>query len=297
MEIKLKKFRFVLLLIFPLLFSTKVNAQGKVINSFHSPANVKKFADFLFCQKDYLRSFYEYRNYLKHESNDTVRFKIAIGFQQMKRYTEALGDFKGLFFNSKFVNSARNEFFKTLFLDDSLNYIRQIYNSPFYQTDDSLKIPLKLSLSASLLLIDPLPDSSLFSRAFSTNASKKMLVLYLRRRTLSYKDPATAALLSTVVPGLGKIYTENYSDGITAFLFTTVLGYIAYDNFRAHHLFRAWLFAGLTGLFYGGNIYGSYSAAQIFNAKVRFNFTETVKSFLKKKNYFIPKYKFLCKGK
>jgi TM2 domain-containing membrane protein YozV len=295
MEIKLQKLRFVFLLIFALPLPAKVNAQGKAINSMHSPVNVRKFADYLFCRKDYLRSFYEYRNYLKSESNDTVRFKIAIAFQQMQRYTEALDNFKGLFFNSDFVNSARNEFFKTLFLDDSLNYIRQIAGNSFYQTEDSLKIPLKLSLASGLLLNEALPDSSLFSRVFSTPDSKKMIGFYSRRKNLPYKNPTTAALLSTVIPGLGKIYTENYSDGITAFLFSTVLGYIAYDNFRAHHSFRAWLFTGLTGLFYGGNIYGSYAAAQIFNAKVRFNFTEEVKSFLKKKNYFIPEYKFLCR--
>ncbi len=290
MKIKLS----ILFLIFLLLLSSSAKAQLSSVKSLHSPSMVKKFADYLFCQKDYLRSFYEYRNYIRTQKDDTVRFKMALVLRKLKRYDEALTYFKGLFFNSDFNDDARNEYFKTLFVADRLNLVLQNAGNSFYQTEDSLSVPLKLSLTAALLSKPKLPDSSLFSRAFSSPAFKEMIAFYDKRKSLPYKAPATAALLSAVLPGAGKIYTENYGDGITAFLFTTVLGYLSYDNFRAHHQFRAWLFTGLTALFYGGNIYGSYAAAQIFNAKVRFNFAEEVKSFLNAKNYFVKKYNFLC---
>ncbi len=37
----------------------------------HSPKNIKKFADFLFCDKDYLRAIDEYKKYLEVVNNDT----------------------------------------------------------------------------------------------------------------------------------------------------------------------------------------------------------------------------------
>ena len=267
-------------------------AQSSGVNPFYRPENIKKFAEYLFKQKDYLRSFYEYSRYLRTQNNDTVRFKIALGFQRMHRYAEALTHFEGLFFNSSFTNQSRNEFFKTLFLSDSLKYLTKIADKKFYRTCDSLRIPVKLAFAAKLFLKSPLPDSVAFSRAFDGNEKPAMNKFYSERKSLPYKEPLTAALLSTAVPGLGKIYTGNYGDGITAFIFTTALGYIAYDNFGAGHNFRAWLFSGLTALFYGGNIYGSYAAAQIFNAKVNFNFIEKVGKYLESKNFFIPEYKF-----
>ncbi len=273
---------------------TKISAQNKLSSPFHSPDMRKKFGDFLFCQKDYLRSFYEYRSYLQKENNDTVRFKIALAFQRMKRYDESLTYFKGLFFNSAFQNRARNEFFKTLFLKDSLSFLEEISGNPFYQTEDSLNVPLKLSYSAALITGNGLPDSVSFARLFGNTHFKKMIDLYAERGKLEYKNSVTAAILSSVIPGAGKIYTENYGDGITAFLFCAVLGYTAFDNFRANHKFRAWLFSGLATYFYAGNIYGSYSAAQIFNATVKFDFVEKVKKFLDKENYFIPKFYLGC---
>jgi TM2 domain-containing membrane protein YozV len=103
-----------------------------------------------------------------------------------------------------------------------------------------------------------------------------------------------ASLLSALIPGLGKVYSNEISDGIFSFLATGLLSYLAYDNFKADHRFRGWLFTGLASIFYVGNIYGSYAAAQIFNAQVKYDFNLRLDSFIKSNNYFIPEYDF-CK--
>ena len=102
------------------------------------------------------------------------------------------------------------------------------------------------------------------------------------------KNPVKAAWLSTIIPGAGKIYTEDYGDGITAFLFVGVLTYLAVDNFNADHDFRGYLFSALSAYFYAGNIYGSYSSAQIFNVKYRTSIDNDIKKFLESVNYFQP---------
>ena len=77
-------------------------------------------------------------------------------------------------------------------------------------------------------------------------------------------------------------------------LATGLLAFLAYDNFRADHEARAWIFTGLGAFFYAGNIYGSIASAQIFNAKIDFDFNEGLRLFLEKENYFLPQYDF-CK--
>ena len=51
---------------------------------------------------------------------------------------------------------------------------------------------------------------------------------------------------------------------------------------------------GFAAFFYTGNIYGSVAAAQIFNARIDFEFQNGLKIFLEQENYFLPEYDF-CK--
>ena len=88
---------------------------------------------------------------------------------------------------------------------------------------------------------------------------------------------------------MGKIYTGEIGDGITAFLSTAVSAYLAYSNFKNDHQFRGWLFTGLTAFFYTGNIYGSAVSAQTYNARIQINFEKEVKLFFEQRNYFLPR--------
>lgn len=98
--------------------------------------------------------------------------------------------------------------------------------------------------------------------------------------------------MSAIIPGSGKMYVGEWSDGIAAFLVTGLFAFLAYDNFRADHTTRAWIFTGLGAFFYAGNVYGSIASAQIFNARVDFKFNDGLKLFLEEKNYFVPEYDF-----
>ncbi|HEY6438358.1 MAG TPA: hypothetical protein VIY47_17360, partial [Ignavibacteriaceae bacterium] len=107
-----------------------------------------------------------------------------------------------------------------------------------------------------------------------------------------YKSPALAGILSAVIPGSGKMYVGEWGDGITGLLITGLFAFLAYDNFKADHTARAWIFTGIGAFFYAGNIYGSIASAQIFNARIDFDFNNGLKLFLDQENYFLPKYDF-----
>nr|MCU0345197.1 hypothetical protein [Ignavibacterium sp.] len=45
---------------------------------FNSPQNIKLFADYLFCDKDYLRAIDEYEKYISLVEDDSIQFKICL---------------------------------------------------------------------------------------------------------------------------------------------------------------------------------------------------------------------------
>jgi len=108
-----------------------------------------------------------------------------------------------------------------------------------------------------------------------------------KMRLIEKKDPVTAGILSAIIPGSGKIYTEKYSDGIVSFLLTGIFGFLAYDNFSAGHKFRGWLFSGIGSFLYAGNIYGSIMSAKIFNSEKNDKYRNDLFDGLSKNNFFI----------
>jgi TM2 domain-containing membrane protein YozV len=252
----------------------------------YSAENRRLFADYLYCQKDYLRAIDEYREITGLVSNDTIRFKIGLGYLKMGKYDSASVSFSQIKVNSFFYNNAKMEFFKSQFLlnnFDTLNWGTYYY------------LPVRQLNAFTYLFSDKaLAPKDKFLSAFEGGDKEALSRFYERKLYPSYKNELTAVLLSTLVPGAGKIYTKEYSDGIIAFIVTGLMGYISYADFKADHKFRGWLFAGLTAFFYGGNIYGSAASAQIYNAQVDFRLNSDLKLFLEDKNYFVPDYEF-CK--
>ena len=84
------------------------------------------------------------------------------------------------------------------------------------------------------------------------------------------KSRAFAALLS-VVPGLGQLYTEHYTEAALAFGLNAFFGFLSYDYFRksqeiseyGYMNFAIFTSAGLT--LYSANIYGAALSAKRYN--------------------------------
>ena len=53
---------------------------------FHSPENIKKFADYLFCESDYLRAIEQYELLDNQLLNDTIQFKMMLGYSELNLY-------------------------------------------------------------------------------------------------------------------------------------------------------------------------------------------------------------------
>ena len=252
----------------------------------HSPQNRKLFADHLFCTQDYLRAVFEYEEYLKYYDNDTVLFKAALGYSKLENYREALERFNKLPGQSEFYYSSRLEFLKSKIL--SGEYISALEN----KSNDLTVNELKLMSLSNLLSKDNFLNKDKILIPFSDDEKNEILDLYNRKTDPPYKSPVIAGVLSTLIPGSGKIYSGQISEGITSFIINSLFAFLSYNNFKNHHNFRGWIFAGAGAFFYAGNIYGSAAAAQLYNAGIDYESNQNIKQFLELKNYYIDEYDF-----
>ncbi len=281
------------LYLFILLWITTVQFAQTDNVDFNSPHNIKKFADYLFCDKDYLRAALEYERLVEIDRTDTIEFKIALSYSYMKDYYSATQKFSGIIKPSVYFNEAKLEEMKVNFLINDFAGLRSYFKNSFitevdkYQTEGE-----KLFNFSYLFTDDELPLKDEFLSPFDVNEKEKISSFYDWKKEPPYKDGTLAGIMSAIIPGSGKIYVGETADGIVAFITTTVFAFIAYDNFKAGHTTRAWIWTGVAALFYAGNVYGSVAAAQVHNAKITFEFNEGLNIYLNKKNYYIPKYEF-----
>ncbi len=271
-----------------------ISAQSIKPNNFFVPENRKSFGHYLYCEKDYLRSVAELREFLKTESDDTLRFQIAKALQNLGKYSESADNFKTLFFSS-LREEAKTEYFRSKYQTGNLSDFNFNTKINSYLPNNNLNQISQLTAVSMLLYEDGKIDSHQLMNEFPDSLKPPLKNFYLRKIDPGFKSPTSAAIMSAIIPGMGKIYADEVGDGITAFLAVGLLSFLAYDNFRADHDFRAWLFTGLAAYFYAGNIYGSAAAAQYYNAGIRFNFKNDVEVFINRQNLFLSDYDFWCR--
>ena len=86
---------------------------------------------------------------------------------------------------------------------------------------------------------------------------------------MKYKSRFLAGSLSAIIPGMGKVYSGRWKDGIISLLFVAGTGYQAYRAFNDKGIesVYGWIMGSLSLGFYIGNIYGSAKAARLYNTK------------------------------
>ncbi|MCK9425370.1 MAG: hypothetical protein M0Q21_04925 [Ignavibacteriaceae bacterium] len=252
-----------------------------------TPEKRKAFADHLFCEKDYLRASEEYEGLQSVNKSDSLSYYIGLCFLKMNDYEKAKDYFSQLK-NSSLGEESRLLFLKTSFLlnkniegesDSSSNqFMNKELKTSFRRLELAAQIKAGMDQTNPLSLNNHFEESDAqILKSFADKFSHP-----------NSKSPFAAALFSTLLPGAGKIYTKNYGDGITSLIVTGLFTFLWYDNFRAGHPTRAWIFAGLTGFFYWGSVYGSYISARNYNLEKEEELNNEFQSYLSSKNYFIP---------
>ena len=103
---------------------------------------------------------------------------------------------------------------------------------------------------------------------FAFSIEKERLFLYANEiKGHKNKSPLLAGLMSSVLPGSGKIYAGKTGEGIAAFIIVGAAGMTAYENYHklgAKHA-KTIIFSSIFSILYIGNIYGSVFTVKLAN--------------------------------
>lgn len=117
----------------------------------------------------------------------------------------------------------------------------------------------------NLTAFDSLTKNKEYENPLLKEENEKLKLCYLAQKKIKRKSAFTAGALSALVPGLGKVYAGNNGQALASFLTVGLMGGIATENYirlGAEHP-QTIFFAGLCGLFYIGNIWGSAVSVQV----------------------------------
>ncbi len=171
-----------------------------------------------------------------------------------------------MYYKSKFFSAYNYSFL------NQLNLSNNILNK--LNTTDSSLIELKyFMLAGNSLLNRDLDTFKLFSKYFTyqffaiSNEENTLISYSSQLSDYKPKSMLLAGVLSSVVPGAGKIYAGKVGEGISSFLLIGTIAGIAAENYYKSGIsnFKTIFFGSVFSIFYVGNIYGSVFSVKLVN--------------------------------
>jgi len=245
---------------------------------YFSPPSILKFADHLYQSGDYLRAAGEYQRYLFVENGnkrtDSVYYRMVKALYRGRDYDRCLtllDDFRTKYRNSPLADNV--PLYEAVILMTQHKYIesREKVDGAVV-SENGLKNKI---LAAGYLY------TRQYSRAREVACAAEAPVIELCEKlknseSLPFKSKFLAGTLSTIIPGLGKIYCRRTADGIYSLILVGLSTWQAYDGFKddGSESVKGWIFSGIGTAFYIGNIYGSVIAAEVYNCKVHNDYVQ-----------------------
>ena len=258
---------------------------------YYAPENVRKFADFLYEQGDYLRAADEYQRYLFYKPQDTdqIHYKIAVSYRFGGKTEQAIQGFETLLRmdpESQFASRAYYQIGATYFSQGQFERSVQFLGEALPRiTDTRQHAEAEQLIGLSYLKQKRWSEASEVFKTLQASdvmSIREKAVVYHdyaeKGARLSTRSPFLAGTLSTIVPGAGRLYTGRLGDALTSLVTVGITGWQAYDGFRRDGISSAkgWTLGTLCGIFYVGNIYGSVISARVYNRHVADEFLATL---------------------
>jgi len=250
---------FTTLFIFFISILTILQAQTR--SSEFEPYKIKAFGLYLFQHKDYLRAAMELERYryLEKTPDDSVVFIIGLCHQFRERYDFAAESFRELAEADSgiFKETAR---LAVLYNYSVLEQWPKILDYGYNNEEEFFFYYL-----ASVKLDSSARDDAFFQKINDDSLRKKLITLERIRNQVRPKSPLLAGTLSTLIPGLGKVYIRRPGDALFSFGMIDLFALLTYKAFQSELLVTGILSGGLTLSLYLGTIYGSYLGAELYN--------------------------------
>ena len=284
-----QKLKFAFIFFLSLFFLSVVSADTPP--DYYSPENVRKFADFLYEEGDYLRAVGEYQRYLFYEpqESEAIHYRIAVCYRFGGKAGQAIQSFETLlrtYPESEYISRIYYQIGATYFVMDQFDQSVQFLSDALPRITDSRQYAeAEQLIGLSYLRQKRWSDAgNIFSglQASDIMQVREKAAVYNayaeRGKDLPTRSPFFAGMLSTIVPGAGRLYTGRLGDALTSLFTVGFTGWQAYDGFRRDGLSSAkgWTLGTLCGVFYVGNIYGSAISARVYNRDITDGFLATL---------------------
>ncbi len=262
---------------------------------YYSPQNIRKFADFLYEQEDYLRAAGEYQRYLFSMSEEVseseqIRYKIALCYRFAGQTEQAIQNFQSLlqtYPDAQFASSAYYQIGVTYFLIDQFKQSSQFLREALPHIADARQhAEAEQLIGLSYLMQKQWSEAGEVFKTLQGSdvipVKEKASIYHNYAKAgaeLPTRSPFLAGVLSTIIPGAGRLYTGfRVGDAVTSLITVGVTGWQAYDGFRRDGLssVKGWTLGTIGGIFYVGNIYGSVVSARVYNRQVEDEFLTTL---------------------
>jgi tetratricopeptide (TPR) repeat protein len=281
----MKHLKLMLIIILYLALSLKGEEKDK---EYFKPLNIRRFADYLFEEEQYIKAAGEYGRYLFAKDSfpqnaDSIFFRIALCYRRKKDYKNSINYFRKIshkYPESHLLETSYLEIGTCYSLMDSFALSNEILKSS-QPKDSTLKNRAGELISLNYMQNKQWNEARK-SLNFRASNKKQLFSLIEKGENLPKKNKLVSGLFSAVIPGSGKLYCNRPADAFHSFTTVSLTCWQAYEGFEEDgiHSVKGWIFGVLGGLLYLGNIYGSVVAADIYNEEQEIMFKLSVKKYL-----------------
>jgi hypothetical protein len=238
-----------------------------------------QYAEHLKNTKQYSLAAQEYeRLHFLRPQNDSLKLMLVKTYRQSSMFDDAIKHTE-LFYPGQVQMPASfaEEYEKSLLLNKSFDKALT-----FSSQNKNLNTGQKFFFGLNSLMLNgqwkEAEKYSLKKDSLHTLIPPEYVLLLAQAKQSSHKSPGLAMCMSAIIPGAGKVYTNNWKDGIISFVFVGTNAFQAYRGFKKNgtESVYGWIFASVGTGFYLGNLYGSFKAARRFNQKIKNSYIKKV---------------------
>lgn len=251
---------------------------------YYKPKNILRFAEHLYNEGDYLRAAGEFHRYLYYydsipDDADFIYYKIGLCYRFASDFQKSIYYFQqtidsfpqSIYSHESYLQIAyvfflMGKYEKSIFLSES--------NFSLVKSETT-RVKMKQLKGISYIYQKNWSKALDYLNTLETKPQRDSLTAQLKEfaelgKELPKKSKFLAGLMSTIIPGTGKIYANRTSDGLISLLTIGITSWQAYDGFQKNgsSSIKGWIWGTISASLYLGNIYGTIVAINIYNQQL-----------------------------
>lgn len=259
--------------ILQLLFSTYLNGQNQMTKYFESQYGYGKY---LFYDNDFKRAISElkkasyFHDFVGYKKADSINYLIGISYYKIKNYSRSnrylalIPNIDSLLYGKAVFQLSKNYILNND-CDSAILYCKSVSEDKLLKMQSE---KLTFILASSYLLLHKAESASEELQRANLTGSK-LFNYCTELENFRPKSPFVAGSLSAIIPGTGKIYTNNLEHGLVTMFAVGLLGFRTVLEYNRGGINSAGFitFGVLLLITYTANIIGSAVSAKLYNEK------------------------------